>query len=92
MDSFGKIWSVGLIIFGMHLLGLGYLGLLYKKVPNIFGYLLLLAGLGYLIVHISKTLIGLPEETVSTMETILMAPMALGEILLAIWLMIRGGK
>ncbi|MGC9343013.1 MAG: DUF4386 domain-containing protein, partial [Bacteroidales bacterium] len=25
MDNFRKIWSVGLIIFGLHLLGLGYL-------------------------------------------------------------------
>jgi len=92
LDSFGTIWSVGLIIFGLHLLGLGTLGLLDRKVPNIFPYLLFFAGVGYLVVHVSKTLIGLPENTVNTMETILMAPMALGEILLAIWLIVKGGK
>jgi hypothetical protein len=92
MGSFLTTWSLGLILFGVHLLGLGYLALLNKKIPDILGYLLLLAGLGYLAVHISKTLIGLQGEVVHVMETALMVPMALGEILLAFWLIIRGGR
>jgi len=92
LDSFETIWSVGLIIFGLHLLGLGYLSILNRQVPILFGYLLILAGLGYMAIHISVNFTGLNEGVLSMMEKILMAPMALGEILLAFWLIIRGGK
>lgn len=91
LQSFEFIWSVGLIIFGLHLLGLGYLSILYRQIPKLFGYLLLLAGLAYMVIHTSENL-GLREEVVHKMETILMIPMALSEILLAFWLIIRGGR
>lgn len=91
-ESFRKYYTVGLIIFGVHLLGLGYLCILNARVPNLFAYLLLVAGLGYLVVDISRMLPVIPVATVDTMESILMVPMALGEILLAIWLIVKGGK
>lgn len=92
METFRGTWSLGLILFGLHLLGLGSLSILNTRVPNFFGYLLLFAGLGYLVIHIPKTFSILPVETVDLIESILMLPMALGEILLAIWLIVKGGK
>ncbi len=91
-ESFRKYYTFGLIIFGLHLLGLGYLSILNARVPNLFAYLLLVAGLGYLVVDISRMLPVIPVATVDTMESILIVPMALGEILLAIWLIVKGGK
>lgn len=90
--SFETIWSMGLIIFGLHLLGLGFLALLSTQIPRLFGYLLLFAGLSYVIVHSGKTLSVMTDEVVNTIEMMLMVPMALGEILLAFWLILRGGK
>ncbi len=90
--SFRKLWSLGLIIFGLHLLGLGYLSILHDRIHSFFGVLLLIAGLGYLVVLISRALPAIPVETVDMIESILMLPMALGEILLAIWLIIKGGN
>lgn len=92
IEAFQATWSFGLIIFGLHLLGLGILGIFHNRIPKIYGYLLLLAGLGYLVVHISRALSGIPADTVDLIESILMLPMALGEILLAIWLVIKGGR
>lgn len=92
LESFERIWSMGLVVFGVHLLGLGYLSLLYRPVPRIFAYLLLLAGLSYVLVHSGRSLLGLEESLVNTMERLLSIPMALGEILFAFWLIIRGGK
>lgn len=91
-ESFRKLWSLGLIIFGLHLLGLAYLSILNDRMPNFFGVLLIIAGLGYLLVHISRAMPAIPVETVDLIESILMFPMALGEILLAVWLIIKGGK
>lgn len=91
-DSFRKLWSLGLIIFGFHLLGLGVLTILHDRIHNFFGILLLVAGVGYLVVHISEAMHSIPAETVALLESVLMLPMALGEILFAIWLIARGGK
>ena len=95
LDAFGSfhtIWSLGLIIFGLHLLGLGFLSLLNARIPNIFGYLLLFAGVGYLVVYTSAVVPSISEQTVDLMVSILMIPMTLGEMLLAVWLIIKGGK
>lgn len=91
-DSFRKLWSLGLIVFGLHLIGLGILSILHDRIHNFFGILLLVAGVGYLVVHISAAMPSIPAETVDLLESILMLPMALGEILFAIWLIARGGK
>ena len=92
LESFDTIWSMGLIIFGVHLLGLGYLSILKLQVPALLGYLLLLAGLGYIGIPILENFTGMNESMVSMLEKVLMAPMAAGEILLAFWLIIRGGR
>ena len=92
LESFEAIWNMGLIIFGLHLLGLGYLSVLSRQIPRVFGYLLLLAGISYLVIHTSISLTLFREEVISMMVRILMVPMALSEILLAFWLIIRGGK
>ena len=43
------IWDVALIVFGVHLLLLGYLAYRSGYVPKVFGVLLVISGLGYLI-------------------------------------------
>jgi hypothetical protein len=92
LESFDTTWSMGLIIFGVHLLGLGNLSKLSPQIPSLFAYLLLLAGLGYIGIPILENSTGMDEEVVSVIEKVLMAPMAAGEILLALWLIIRGGR
>lgn len=91
-ESFRNLWSLGLIVFGLHLLGLAYLSILNDRMPNFFGVLLIIAGFGYLLVHILRLVPAIPVDTVDLIESILMLPMALGEILLAIWLIIKGGN
>jgi hypothetical protein len=92
LAGFQHTWSLGLIIFGAHLMGLGYLVLRNEYVPQVLGYLLLVAGVGYVLVHLGKTAFPGYDEQVSLAETILALPMALSEIGLAIWLLWRGGR
>ncbi len=92
LGSFERIWSGGLILFGIHLLGLGYLSLRSEFVPRAFGWLLLFAGICYLLVHSAKTFTNGYEGSIETAEMILGLPMAIGEISFAIWLIIKGGK
>ena len=90
INHFDKIWSTGLIFFGVHLLGLGYLSVKSSFIPGLLGYLLYLGGLSYIFVHSSKQLHLIAPGVLTVIENILSLPMALGEILLAIWLIYKG--
>lgn len=92
LERFQQIWSLGLIIFGAHLFGLGYLSFQVQAIPRLLGILLILAALGYFINNTAKFLIFNYEQYQSTVELIFMLPMILGEIGLAIWLLRKGGK
>lgn len=88
--SFEKIWSAGLIIFGFHLLGLGYLSIKSQNIPGFFGYLLYIAGVGYVLIHAAKQFALFSQYVIDSVENILALPMALSEILLAVWFIYKG--
>ena len=90
IELFGKIWSFGLIIFGLHLIGLGYLSVKSKFIHALLGYLLYLSGVSYIFVHGAKQLSLFDPAVITRAESILSLPMALAEMLLAIWLIYRG--
>lgn len=87
---FERIWSVGLIIFGFHLLGLGYLSAKSTFVPKFLTFLLYFAGLCYVLVHAAKQLTIVGQQSIASAENILALPMAASEILLALWLIYNG--
>lgn len=89
IEGFNESWSFGLIVFGFHLIGLGYLCWRSGFVPKIFGVLILLAALGYLIVHGGLLVIEGFEPYQTTLEMIFMLPMIAGELGLAVWLLIK---
>jgi len=90
--AFAKIWSFGLIIFGFHLLGLGYLAIKSTIVPNFLAYLLYFAGVCYVLIHSFKQMEPMAQDIIASAETMLALPMALGEMLLAFWLIYNGLK
>lgn len=92
IQDFEKFWSLGLIVFGFHLIGLGYLSIKTKYVYNLIGYLLYLGGIGYILIHASRQFHFFTNHVVGDMENILTLPMALSEILLAISLIYYGFK
>ncbi|MBN1651479.1 MAG: DUF4386 domain-containing protein [Bacteroidales bacterium] len=92
LDSFNHYWSLGLIVFGLHLISLSVLTLKSSAVPTIFAWLLLFAGISYFGIHVAKALFSLEVESIMQVEQVLMLPMAIGELAFAIWLVIKGGK
>ena len=92
ITAFEQYWSLGLIIFGLHLVGLGYLSIKSSSVPNWIGWLLYLAGISYSALNLAKAFASGSTEIIITIEMILAAPMALAEIGFAIWLVWKGGK
>lgn len=86
INEFNNGWDIGLIIFGLHLLVLGYL--VYKSgfFPRILGILVIIASLGYLIDSFGELLFPNNYNVVITGFTFI------GEVLLIFWLFWRGIK
>ena len=84
VDSFQDIWFAGLVLFGAHLLVIGYLAYRSGYVPRLLGVLIAIAGAGYAFDTFGVVLFDSPV-TVSSVTF-------LGEFLLAVWLVVRGRR
>ncbi len=92
INAFDGMWRIGLVVFGCHLLLLGYLVYQSGYIPKVIGFLLIIASLGYLIDNLGTLL--LPDYTDYTemISLVFMLPMIVGEVGLGLWLLIKGGK
>lgn len=85
LNMFSQGWELGLIIFGFHLLLLGYLILKAGYMRKILGILILLAASGYVIDGFGKLLLTDYSISISMFTFI-------GEVVLIFWLLIVGRK
>lgn len=92
LHMFENLWSLGLVVFGLHLIGLGYLSVQSTSVPKLLGYLLYFGGTCYTVLHGARHLSLFDEQLLVSVEKILALPMALAEILLAFWLIYFGSR
>ena len=81
--SFNDTWTLGLALFGLHLVAVGVLAWRSGDVPRWLGALVAIAGLGYLVDTFAK--IVLP-----TLDLGFLMVTFFGEALFAIWLVWRG--
>ncbi|MCG7378745.1 DUF4386 domain-containing protein [Paenibacillus sp. ACRSA] len=92
LQNFQDIWSVGLIVFGGHLMVLGILVLKADVAPKWIAILLLLASVGYFVIH-SLELVGPAVKNVTDIiNRIMVIPMTVGELSFALWLIYRGSE
>ncbi|BBH18824.1 DUF4386 domain-containing protein [Paenibacillus baekrokdamisoli] len=92
LEAFESIWSIGLIVFGGHLLIVGYVALQSDSIPKIISILLLLASIGYIVIHLSKTFLSQYDGLIAILNLVFIMPMIVGELGFGIWLLLRGGK
>lgn len=92
LEAFDSTWSIGLIVFGGHLLITGYVALQSKAIPKLVSILLLLASAGYIAIHAWGTFLPQYDRVLSLLETIFMVPMFAGEFGFGLWLLFKGGK
>ena len=85
IDSFKDIWNAGLILFGVHLLLIGYLAHRSGFIPKIIGILLVIAGLGYLVDGFATVLV--PGYSLDVARVTFV-----GEAVLIFWLLIKGRR
>ncbi|GAB2776977.1 hypothetical protein GCM10027275_19920 [Rhabdobacter roseus] len=92
---FNKFWSLGLIAFGFHLIALGILfnnegG--KKWVNYTIKSLLIIAGIGYTLLNVGLLFTANPVAFTALIQPIFTVPQIVGEVLFALWMIIKGGK
>lgn len=85
VEAYNLIWLVGLILFGFHLLLIGYLAYRSHYLPRVFGVLLVIAGLGYLADGFAVVLVPGYSFSVGAFTFV-------GEVALILWLLIKGRR
>ena len=85
LNSFRYEWSLGMVLFGIHLGLLGYLVYRADYIPRILGILLAIAGFGYLIYYLSPYLY--PNADLGFIMITFF-----GELIFMFWLLVRGWK
>jgi hypothetical protein len=83
IDAFGDTWDAALVLFGLHLLTLGWLLKRSGAGPRWLGGLLALAGVGYLVDSTLAVMTGDSSPVVSMYTFV-------GEFALAVWLVVHG--
>jgi hypothetical protein len=92
LNAFYDIWSIGLVVFGFHILVLGYLVFKSGYIPKILGVILIIASFGYLITSFANLLLPNYQNYQAILEWIFIIPMVIGEVGLALWLLFKGVK
>jgi hypothetical protein len=85
IKQFDNIWSLGLGLFGLHLLLIGWLAFVSGFVPRFVGLLVALAGTGYLVDSLGDML-----DATYTFE--LASLTFIGEVALMIWLLVFAAR
>lgn len=91
LEAFEMIWSVGLIVFGVHLLIVGWITFYSNSIPKIISILIVLAAIGYIGIHLCKTFL-IEQNIITTIELIFNIPMIAGELGFGLWLLFKGGR
>lgn len=91
LEAFESIWSIGLIIFGVHLLIVGYVTLQSDSIPKVISILILLGSIGYIVIHLSETFLPQYDGVIAILNVVFIIPMIAGELGFGIWLLLRGG-
>jgi hypothetical protein len=83
IQTYQDIWNVSLVLFGLHLVLIGYLAYRSGYVPRILGVVLVINGVGYLVDSFGGLLVANYSVNVA-------AFMFFGEPLFMLWLLVKG--
>ncbi|THD68984.1 DUF4386 domain-containing protein [Robertkochia marina] len=88
VEMFNAIWLIGLFFFGFHLILLGII----MKSPRLIAGLLIVAGIMYIADTNAHFLMEDYDQYADTFLMLVAVPSVLGEMSLAVWLLVKGGR
>lgn len=89
LEGFLKIGSLGLIVFGIHLLLVGWLMVQAVFIPKPLAVLMILASICYMGNNTAQLLLPHHRPTLAVVDSVLSVPMAAAELGLAFWLLFK---
>ncbi len=92
VDAFNSTWLIGLAGFGIHVVLLGALVLRSGLASRILGYVLITAGLAYVLDTVAHALLGNYSEYETLFVAIVAIPAVIAEGWFGLWLLFRAGK
>lgn len=92
LNAFNWTWLIGLMMFGIHLLLLGYMIVKSKSINPRLGYVLMVAGSAYVIDTLAHALLGNYADYATLFLMIVAIPAVIGEFAVTLWLLLRAGK
>ncbi|MFD0621291.1 DUF4386 domain-containing protein [Paenibacillus sp. GCM10027629] len=92
LNAFESMWSIGLIVFGGHLLIVGGVAVKSNGIPKIISILLVIAGAGYILIHLCNAFLPQFDGVITVLKFIFTVPMIVGELGFGLWLLFKGGK
>ena len=92
LDAHGYGYAVGLVFFAMHCGVLGYLVWRSTFAPRVLGWLLMLAGAGYLTDSLARTLMASYDANAGWFALVVFVPAFIAELSFCVWLLVRGGR
>lgn len=84
-EAFTDIWHLGLILFGVHLMVVGYLAFRSAYIPKFVGSIVAVSGFGYLFDAGVRAVVTDPSLSLSMIT-------GAGELVMGIWLLARGRR
>jgi hypothetical protein len=92
LDAYNYGFFLGLVFFGVHLLLLGFVIVRSDYAPSILGILVAVAGLGYVVVNLTRVVLPDYRDSEDLLLLLLVVLGLPGEFGLIGWLLWRGGK
>jgi len=89
LNGYNYGFNIGIFFFSFHLGILGYLVFKSGYIPRILGVFLIISSFAYLIINAGEILLPAYPETIAL---VLGVPAFIGEFLLTLWLLFKGGK
>lgn len=90
LHHFNTSWTLALLVFGLHLFGLGYLSIRFGAFPKFIGFFLVLAASGYVVDGTAKFLLPSYFDYRDLFESIVVLTGIVGEFTLTLWLLTKG--
>jgi hypothetical protein len=90
LHHFDTVWTIALVLFGIHLFLLGYLSIRYSAFPKLIGLFLVVAASGYVVESGAKLFLPSYFDYRHLFEYIVIFTGVLGEFTLTFWLLVKG--
>ncbi len=92
LNAFNWTWLIGLMMFGIHLLLLGYMIVKSRSINPLLGYVVMVAGSAYVIDTLAHAMLGNYADYETLFLMIVAIPAVIGEFAMTLWLLFRAGK